>query len=132
MINKLKIIFTNNIHLSEILKGSTTVFIFKLIGMVLGYIFTLLLTRNYGAETMGMFSLSLTLLNIFVTISIFGLDTALIKFVAEYRSKNEYFLVKETYQKSFRFTTLISFFLALIFFLNAEFFAMKIFKNIMA
>jgi len=129
MINKIKNKLSNDIHFAELLKGSSIAFIFKIFGMGLGYVFTLLIARWYGAETMGLYALSLTMLNIFVTIGVFGFDNALVKFVADYNSNHKIELVKEVYKKALAITLPISFLLLAIFFLNADYFAKVVFKN---
>jgi predicted nucleic acid-binding protein len=42
--------------LKELLKGSSIAFVLRVIGIIAGYIFTLLITRGYGAEAMGVFA----------------------------------------------------------------------------
>ena len=97
--NKIIVMIKNklsqDIHLEELLKGSAIAFTFKIIGIGLGYIFVFLIAKWYGADTMGLYALSFTLLNIFVTIGVFGLDNVLIKFIADYNRNNKTFLIKE-------------------------------------
>ncbi|NOR57019.1 MAG: oligosaccharide flippase family protein [Sulfurimonas sp.] len=130
MIQKLKAKLKNgDIHLKELLKGSSIAFIFKIFGMGLGYIFTLMIAKWYGADTMGLFTLSLTLLNIFVTIGIFGFDNALVKFIAEYNSNNNHDLKKEVYQKALTITIPLGLLLSILLFISADFFAYSVFDN---
>ena len=82
MINRLKNKINKDVHLKELLKGSSIAFVLRIIGIIAGYIFTLLITRGYGAEAMGVFALSFTLLQISSVIVKLKIDTALIKFVA--------------------------------------------------
>lgn len=129
MIETLKNKLIQDKHFSELLKGSSIAFILKIIGVGLGYIFTLLIARWYGADIIGIYALSLTLLNIFAIIGVFGFDNALIKFVAEYNSHNKFHLIKEVYHKVLTISIPLSFLLSLILFFNANFFAKIIFKN---
>jgi len=43
---------SRDIHLAELLKGSGTAFVLRVLGLGFGYVFTLLITRGYGAEAM--------------------------------------------------------------------------------
>lgn len=129
MITKLKDKFSKDIHFEELLKGSSVAFVFKIAGMGFGYIFTLFIARWYGAETMGLYALSLTMLNIFVTIGVFGFDNALVKFVADYNSNNKLYLVKEVYTKVLCITIPLALLLSVILYLGADFFANNIFKK---
>jgi O-antigen/teichoic acid export membrane protein len=73
-------------QLRELLEGSSATFILMAAGMLLGYVFTLMLTRTYGAEGMGLLALSITVLSIVSVVGRLGFDTALIRFVADYSS----------------------------------------------
>lgn len=129
IITNIKSKLSKDIHLEELLKGSVIAFIFKIVGMGLGYIFVLLIARWYGADTMGLYALSFTLLNIFVTIGVFGFDNALVKFIADYNRNNKVFLIKEVYQKALIVTSLVSCIVSILFFLHVDFFAVTLFKN---
>ncbi len=119
MINKIKNKINNDIHLKELLKGSSIAFVLRIVGIIAGYIFTLLITRGYGAEAMGVFALSFTLLQISSVIGRLGMDTALLRFVAEYSSQGKWEIVKDVYKKAIKlvlpFSVLLS---ALVFFLS--------------
>jgi O-antigen/teichoic acid export membrane protein len=67
---------------NEILIKGSSAFIFKIIGSLLGYVFLLLVTRTSGAEAWGIFALCMALLNITSILSRFGVDIALLRFVA--------------------------------------------------
>jgi O-antigen/teichoic acid export membrane protein len=104
-------------HIAELFKGSFIAFFLRIVGMILGFFVTLIVARNYGAETMGLFALSVTILNIFAIIGLFGFDTALVKFVSEYNTNKEQHLIKEVYRLSLGFALPLSIFLALILYL---------------
>lgn len=99
MINKLRKKFSEDIHLKELLKGASVAFIFRMIGLGLGYIFIIFVARVYGASAVGAYTLSLTVLNIAVLIAKLGLDTAIIKFVAEFSIKKKWLEISKIYWK---------------------------------
>ena len=82
----------------EMMKGSIISFLFKVFGYLLGLIIILLISKNYGSKGLGIYSLSFTILSILVTISCFGFDQSILRFITEYIGKNEkkkiYFLYK--------------------------------------
>jgi O-antigen/teichoic acid export membrane protein len=86
--------------LSELLRGGSVAFSFKVLGIGAAYAFTLLVTRFYGAEVMGIFALCLTLLQVTAVVGRLGLDTALLRFVAEYNSQGKRDLVRQAYGKA--------------------------------
>jgi O-antigen/teichoic acid export membrane protein len=129
MIKRFKNKFLTDFHFAELLRGSAIAFIFKILSMGLSYIFILFIAKWYGAETMGLYALAITILDIFVTLGIFGFDNALVKFVAEYKSDNKLYLVKEVYFKVLYIVVLIGLLLSSILYFNADFFAYIIFKK---
>ncbi|UJS18257.1 MAG: flippase [Candidatus Jettenia sp.] len=118
-----------DIHLKELLKGSSISFIIRILGMGTGYIFALLVARNYGAEAMGLFALSQTVLLVSSVIGRLGLDTVSLKFVAEYSSKNQWDLVKEVYVKTLRLLIPVSLILSLLLFCFSPFLSHYIFRK---
>ncbi|MFQ5836125.1 MAG: oligosaccharide flippase family protein, partial [bacterium] len=132
MLNKFIILFEPQLkdrHLSELLKGSSVAFAFKVFGIATSYIFFLLVTRNFGAEVMGIFALSFTVLQISSVIGRLGFDTALLRFVAEYSSQNRHDLVKEVYVKAIKMIVPFSFFLSVFLFFSAPYISKYIFHK---
>ncbi len=82
MLRKFQDKINGNLHLKELLKGSGISFFLKIIGMGFGYVFIILLTRNYGAKIMGAYALSLVVLQVGSIIGRLGMDTAILRFVA--------------------------------------------------
>lgn len=79
----------NKIKENEILTKGSSAFFLKIIGSFLGYLFLILVTKNSGAEAWGIFALCMALLNITSILSRFGVDTALLRFVAQLKGKME-------------------------------------------
>jgi O-antigen/teichoic acid export membrane protein len=132
MIKKITQIYKNKTedkHLKELLTGSSSAFTLKIIGMIFSYIFTLLITRNLGADAMGVYALSLTVLNVFSILGRLGLDTALLRFVAEFSAQGRKDLVKEIYNRSLKMIIPFSLLLALILFSVAPYIAKYVFHK---
>ncbi len=130
MINKLKNKINADIHLKELLKGSSIAFVLRIIGIIAGYIFTLLITRGYGAEAMGVFALSFTLLQISSVIGRLGMDTALLRFVAEYSSQGKWDIVKNIYRKAIKLVLPFSIFVSILVFFLSPYIAEFVFKKL--
>ena len=86
---------------NEILNKGSSAFVFKIIGSLLGYLFLLLATRNSGAEAWGVFALCLALLNITSILSRMGIDVAVLRFIASFKSEKA--KAKSIYIKGFNF-----------------------------
>jgi len=108
----------NRFKENEILSKSSSAFIFKIIGSLSGYVFLLLVTRISGAEVWGIFVLCMALLNITSILSRFGVDTALLRFVAQLKGKKEE--IKGIYLQGFSLVLALSiaFSILLYFFSN--------------
>ncbi len=129
MFEKLKKKIKEDIHLKEILKSSFISLSLRIVGIILGYIFVLLVTRNYGAEAMGIFALSIALLQIFSIIGRLGTDTAVVRFVSEYNTQGKHLLVKEIYTKILKTTIPASLLLSFFLFFTSPYLAKYIFNK---
>jgi len=116
-------------NLKELLKGSSTAFTLKIIGLLFGYIFTLLIARMYGADTLGVFALSITVLTVFSVVGRLGFDTGLVRFVAEYSSQGKPESLKEVYIKSLKIVIPVCILLTLLLFLSAPLLAKHLFNK---
>ena len=105
--NRLKDIFSKKLSFHELFKSSLINFFFRILGLVLNYVFTIAITRNFGAEAFGYYNLAFVFLQFAVMLNLFGLDSTALKFVSEYTSlpdgKRK---ISVFYRKVFLFTTL--------------------------
>ena len=112
---------------NEILNKGSSAFVFKIIGSLLGYLFLLLATRNSGAEAWGVFALCLALLNITSILSRMGIDVAVLRFIASFKSEKA--KAKSIYIKGFSFVFPLSICFTLLLFFFSEFIAITIFNK---
>ena len=112
---------------NEILSKGSYAFIFKIIGSLLGYVFLLLVTRNLGAEVWGVFALCMALLNITSILSRFGVDIALLRFVAQLKGKMEE--VKGIYFQGISLVLFLSFLFSGLLFFSSHIVAELIFHK---
>ena len=89
MLTKFQEKFKSDKHFAELIKGSGIAFILRIVGMIAEYVFTLLVTRTLGAESWGILALCLVVLQIASVVGRLGMDTALLRFTAEYTAKEE-------------------------------------------
>lgn len=66
----------------DLIRGSVLSFTFRLIGIFCSYLFTLMVSKVYGAEILGRLSLGLIIFQILTVILSAGIPTAILKFVA--------------------------------------------------
>lgn len=69
-------------------KGGST-FVFKLLGMALNFLVTLVITNLFGGASYGLFALSLTILQLLVMFFSLGIPSALIAFTGGFTNENQ-------------------------------------------
>ena len=67
---------------TELLRGSGLAFFLRFGGLIAGYLLTLIIANLFGADGLGDYVLSITVLRLFTLLSKLGLDTTSIKFIA--------------------------------------------------
>jgi len=124
MKQKINKIFENNDY-KEILNKGFSFLVFRLGGLLAGYLFTFFVAREYGASVVGLISLSFTLI---MCVSIFGrlgIDINLIPHFSNEENSNDSSLFFKVLLKAF----LISSFLAFIIFLLKDGISVNLFHK---
>lgn len=93
---------------SELVSKGSSALLFKIGGMLTIYLFHFVLARKIGAEANGIFSTFYTILSIFSVVSILGMDTFLLKKIAQFNSKEQWAELKEIYRKALSLVLIIS------------------------
>jgi len=110
-------------NLRELLRGSAIVFLFKFLGLFSGYVLSYIITKHYGEETLGIYSLSFTLLSFVVVLSRMGLDEAMVKVISDLFYMNKQGQAKDAYLKSAFLILLVSALFSVLVFQSADFIA---------
>lgn len=116
----------NNISpdFKKLLSGSGLVMAFKVAGAGAGYMFAYLITTNYGAESFGIFELSLTALTIASLFARLGLGGALVRFISEFIEKGADVHLLKVYRLALFISLPFSIFLGILLYLYAHELAM--------
>ena len=75
---------------SELFKKGGVSFLIRIAGQIMGFIITFIIAHYFGAKGLGDYVLAVIVLRIFVLIAKLGVDTASIRFIAEYASKKQW------------------------------------------
>ena len=102
---------------SELFTKGSTALVFKIGGMLSIYFFHFLLAKFAGAEANGIFSTFFTLVSIIAVFTILGLDTFLLKKLADFNSKQQWGSLKKTYKKAIGVVLSISITITLLLYL---------------
>lgn len=119
MIKKFKNKLKQDIHFSELIKGSAGAFVFRLLGMLLGYVFLLIVAREYGAEGSGIFALTLTFISIGALMAKAGIDIGTMKNISKYNPQESPQKIKGHYLQGLGLVLLISLFITIVFNLSS-------------
>lgn len=130
--------FIKAVNVKKIIKPSASGSIIKtffnsfallMLSLLAEYYFTFFISRNLGAEIVGIFSLSLTVLNIFVVFGKQGLDMFLLRFMARYSSLGEWGKAKEIYYKIINIALISAIFYTILLYAASGLIATKIFNK---
>jgi len=118
-----------DIDFKELIRGSTFAFVLRVGGLFFSYLFTFLVTRDFGADVWGLFTLSITILQLTAIIGRLGMDTAMLRLVAEYSAIFKLNLVKKFYIRALIIVILVSLLLSIILFFLSQYISLKIFHK---
>ncbi|WYP26055.1 flippase [Alkalihalobacillus sp. FSL W8-0930] len=103
---------------------------FKIIGAVLGFTISVVLARQLGASGIGVYNLSISITALSIVITKFGLDNALLRFIAEGYSNKNWAGIKGLHNQSLRISITIGLVATVLIILNAGWISKFIFGNI--
>lgn len=112
----------------SLIKGSAAFFLMNVGGVSLNFFFAMIAGNYYGSSVWGQFTLCLTVLQLLCVFSRIGLDTLIVKLVAEEHSKSMS-KVKDVYSKSALITFLSGSLFTSLLFLFSDILATCFFKN---
>lgn len=112
----------DNKVLGQLAKGAGILFVGTLFAYLFKFIFRIVISRYFGPESYGLFSLGDMLLNIGILIALLGLSSGVVKFISHYFSLGDLGRTKGTFFGSLK----VSFMLSLIVTLFFVFFSRQI------
>ena len=130
MIEKLKKKLGDDKNLNELLTGSAVTFVIKIFGMGIGYIVVLVISRMFGSEGVGIYSMTLNLLMLLAILGSMGMNVAVLRYVGQYaKSNNGLNTIKIIYKYIIGFSIPFSIIIALLLFLFSHEISVNIFGN---
>ncbi|GAB64083.1 MAG: flippase [Candidatus Jettenia sp.] len=132
MINKFISKLKNKLRdkdIKEILLGSSLALIYRIFGMIGGYILLLVVSRYYGSKGLGIYNLLTSVLTIFVLIGTLGLKTYSLRFVSQFYTEGKYRKIFDLYKNIVQLTIPISILLSVLLFIFAKELSMYVFKD---
>ncbi|HMT27718.1 MAG TPA: flippase [Bacteroidia bacterium] len=113
----------------EIISGSAATFLIRLLGLIVGYAFTFLISRYYGSQVLGAHTLSVTVLMMFSVIGRMGMDTHLVKNFAKDHADGRWDKILEVYKKTTMVIIPVGLILSVILYFSSGLIAQYIFNK---
>ena len=129
MLERLKTKFFSDKSRSNFIKDSAMAMSLKLLGIASSYIFILLITKNFGAEGWGKYSLTMSFIIFWMLLGKIGFDLALLKYTSSNEAKNDRHLTKQIYVKGISFCLGLCIFLTLILMIFSKDIAVLLFQK---
>lgn len=114
---------------NKILKGSIYVFIGTIFAQIFAYLTRLLMVNNMTPTEYGLFSAVFTVVFLVLFFRDLGLNTSLTKYIAQFKTKKEFELIKTAITSTFFFQLLISILFVIVFWFIAEPLSILYFKD---
>jgi O-antigen/teichoic acid export membrane protein len=113
--------------LRAITKGAGIVFAGLVIAKALSFLYRLFIVRAYTATDYGLFSESVAVITLLKTVAIFGMATAMVRYVAFYGAKKDGAGVRHVFATIMKFSVLVSATLAAASYMASDYIALSVF-----
>ncbi len=110
-------------------RNSLTLVISNLVTGMLGFIFSIILSRELGAEGMGLYGIIMPIYDLFICLICGGMSTAISKVGAVYFSKKDYTNLNRTIDASIFFDIVWGIIVACFVFINSDFISGYLIKD---
>jgi O-antigen/teichoic acid export membrane protein len=112
---------------STFIKAISGTFLIQILGMGMAYIFMIILTRTYGAEVFGLYSLAFVIMNISSILTRLGFDSSAVKFIPSFQ--NNISKIKGFYFKGLLLISVLSVTITAILYFLAPTLSSNVFKK---
>ncbi len=119
----------SDLHLKEILTGSAITFVLKMSGMLLGYLIVLIISRQYGAEGIGVYNLTLSIMMFIAMIGSMGMNVSILRYVGQFNKSDEEYNLKLLYRYAVELVVPFSILLGVLLYFFAGAIAENFFHN---
>ncbi len=111
------------------LNKSFLALIVKIIGVVISFFVSIIISKSIGADGLGLVNLTSKILSILMLISLFGVNQIIVREVAKEMKLKNYKRVNSIVSTSIRLSLFLSLFLSFVLFCSADWLSSNIFHN---
>lgn len=119
----------NDQNLSELIKGSLVTFVLKVGGMLLSYLVVYLISRKFGKEGIGYYSLTNQLLLLTAAFATMGTTTSVLRYVGQFHTEESSSGIRRLYQLIWQIILPVSIIMGITGYFTSDFLAESVFKN---
>ena len=95
--------FVKDASFRYLVRASFFSLLIRILGLGTGFLVTVITSRFYGADALGIVSICIAILSFASVIGKLGMDIALMRYIAELFTQEKFAAIKHVYLKSFRF-----------------------------
>lgn len=129
MIGKFRRFLDEDIHLKELFVKSSSSFLVKILGVFFSFLFTVLVSRQYGSTVYGSFAMSINFLTFSSMLVIVGLDTALLKYTAHYLELKKIQVLRSIIKKILIISVPLGLVVSVLMYFSSELISVHVFKK---
>ncbi|NNC95042.1 MAG: oligosaccharide flippase family protein [Chitinophagales bacterium] len=117
-------------HFGELLKQSGNALFFRILGLAITYLFTIMVTRISGADVWGIFSIFFTISFLTSLVTKIGADLSIVKFVAKFNAEDNNYLIDQLVKKASLLVLPLLIILTVVYYYFAPWIAESIFGKV--
>ncbi|MCX6291263.1 MAG: flippase [Bacteroidetes bacterium] len=129
MISRIFHRYKNDQQFRETIRSSFSSLVIRFAGVFTGFLATVITTRYYGADALGIVAICLAILSFAVIFGKLGFDVSLMRYIADFGSKKNYPAVKGVFLKAMVVIVPLSVAITIVLFYSSHFIAGKIFHK---
>lgn len=113
----------------DTVQSSFSSLLIRFAGVFTGFLATVITTRYYGADALGIVSICMAILSFAVIIGKLGFDVSLMRYIADFVSKNNHAAIKGVFIKAMKVIIPVCLLITLILFFASHFMAVTLFHK---
>lgn len=115
--------------LKGLVKSSFWIFITLIVSKIILYIYRLAVARELGVEAYGLFSIAILVISLLSIIATLGMDGGVLRFVAYYQAKKDFFKIKGIVTNTLIIGLSLSIIITIFTYFSADYIATQIFNT---
>jgi len=129
MIKRAFLKYKDDKNFRDTVQSSFSSLLIRFVGVFTGFLATVITTRFYGADAFGIVTICIAILSFAVIIGKLGFDMSLMRYIADFSSKENHAAVKGVFLKAMKVIVPVGIIITLILYFSAHFMAQNFFHK---